>query len=299
MPWYFYKKNGSQKIERRDDDQPGIVKLTAVGPTLTAGTEAEAKTAQAGYLYCNGAPVLISEFTDLWNAFGTTDKFKGSNPAIVGKFYLPDYRGNVPMGSGTGYTMAARGGSSAVSYTLPQHNHQMPHTHTVDNHSHGMNHNHTGPNHNHTYDHTHGATGSTGQASSAFVSYADSDYIRIEGTVTSGGASAGTAHTHQVSIYTTAIGTPAFSRQGHTHPSVSTTTNSQSANVTGDSGTGVTGDVQNGPNGLNTGGATPGTGQPNGSATTTTSNNTAGTTIPSTPNNNLQPYQTCNFIIKI
>lgn len=312
MPWYFYKKNGSQKIERRDDDQPGIIKMTAVGPTLTAGTEAEAKSYGAGYLYCNGAPVLITEFTDLYNAFGATDKFRGTKPTVAGYFYLPDYRGNTPLGSTTGFSFATnggRGGNATHTHTLPVHQHGMEHVHILPDHVHGMIHYHQVVSHSHGIGHEHTvdppATG-TSQASTAYVNSVDSDYNEIASTSYEIGSAGGRAfsrarhtHTFDIASFSTSGGP---GNSGDSFPWVWRP-------LTGHAGVapdfvGAQKNDTDGVTGLNYGtGSHPTTGSRNSvtpsAGRTTTDNNVAGTTIAATTNNNVQPYQVCNFIIKI
>jgi microcystin-dependent protein len=307
MPWYFYKRNGSQKIERRDDDQPGIIKLTAVGPSLTAGTEAEAKSYGAGYLYCNGAAVLITEFTDLYNAFGATDKFKGSNPVIAGRFYLPDYRDRLPIGSGTGVSMASRGGSHVWQFDIPAHKHPMPHNHTVNAHNHRFEHTHGMRGHSHTIDHSHSQAaaligtqqGSTGAG----------DFQRIQSLSDLAGSHGGHAApdvrgNHQHRIWDAADNPtdtiPAFSRSQHTHlvtvPAINFSTAASSGAAAWDGANSQSDGVSGSSSGSN-----PFT--ENASPTTVadpaleTGNNTG--TMTTTPITQRPAHQTCNFIIKI
>lgn len=325
MPWYFYKKNGSQKIERRDDDQPGIIKMTAVGPTLTAGSEVEAKSYGAGYLYCNGATVLITEFTDLWNAFGTADKYKPTgSPTIAGRFYLPDYRRNVPVGSGVGFNIGTRGGSFVHGHLLPQHSHGMRHVHILPDHTHGMIHYHQVVDHSHYMHHVHvnnpPATG-TSQASVAYVDSIDGDYNEIASTSYELGAAGGRAfsrarHTHTFDIAPYNSGWPQVSEVDGTHKA-----NTSGASpwvwrpLSGHAGVapdfvGAQKNSTDGVDGLNYGaGSHPTTETRVWNSPTVAKNDTdlnvTGTQIATTsvdpfnPNNSVQPYQTCNFIIKI
>lgn len=158
MPWYFYKKNGSQKIEERDAELSGTIKMYAGGSNLTAGTSAEAMTAPPNFLYCNGAAVSIASFTDLYNAFGGTDKFRNGKTSVAGSFYLPDYRDNFPVGTSGTKLMSSTGGSATTTITVPTHIHTMDHHHNLPNHSHSNSHNHSIPDHAHYMDHVHNVT---------------------------------------------------------------------------------------------------------------------------------------------
>ena len=80
----------------------------------------------AGWMFCNGALLPISENETLFNLIGTTYGGDGQNT-----FALPDLRGRVPihMGQGSGtsnYVLAQAGGVESVTLSqaqIPVHNH--------------------------------------------------------------------------------------------------------------------------------------------------------------------------------
>ncbi|MCB1634349.1 MAG: phage tail protein [Xanthomonadales bacterium] len=82
--------------------------------------------APAGWAFCNGQLLSVSENETLFNLIGTTYGGDGVNT-----FALPDLRGRLAMhaGNGPGLTMrplAQRGGAEAVTLTntqLPSHDH--------------------------------------------------------------------------------------------------------------------------------------------------------------------------------
>lgn len=87
------------------------------------------KFAPAGWLFCNGQVLPISRYPDLFQVLQNT--YGGD--AKRGIFALPDLRGRVPMGAGTGVNLTPRvlgnaSGSSAVTLTLqqmPSHSHDV------------------------------------------------------------------------------------------------------------------------------------------------------------------------------
>lgn len=103
------------------------------------------------YLFCNGAEVSQATYPSLFAAIGT--KF---GTAAVGKFKLPNMLGRFPVGlnsSDTDFdTIGKVGTSTAHSHTLPDHSHTfLDHQHTLDAHSHHMQgHTHDMPGHTHT-----------------------------------------------------------------------------------------------------------------------------------------------------
>ncbi len=82
--------------------------------------------APAGWAFCNGQLLAISENDTLFNLIGTTYGGDGQNT-----FGLPDLRGRVPvhMGQGPGlssYVIGENGGTESVTLTLsqiPSHSH--------------------------------------------------------------------------------------------------------------------------------------------------------------------------------
>jgi len=70
---------------------------------------------------CQGQLLAISQNNALFALFGTTYGGDGVNT-----FALPDLRGRVPVGQGTGYVMGQRGGAEQVSLVtsqIPIHSH--------------------------------------------------------------------------------------------------------------------------------------------------------------------------------
>ena len=90
-------------------------------------------TAPTGWLLCNGASVATASYPGLFAIIGYSYGGSGAN------FTLPDLRGRVPVGAGTGAGLTARtvgqtGGAETVALVLGE----MPsHSHTVNSHSHG------------------------------------------------------------------------------------------------------------------------------------------------------------------
>jgi microcystin-dependent protein len=79
--------------------------------------------APAGWMFCEGQLLAITEFDVLFNLIGTTYGGDGQST-----FMLPDLRGRVPIHNGTGFVLAQPGGSETVTLTVPQipsHSHAM------------------------------------------------------------------------------------------------------------------------------------------------------------------------------
>jgi microcystin-dependent protein len=79
--------------------------------------------APAGWLFCDGALLAISDYDTLFNLIGTTYGGDGDTT-----FALPDLRGRVPVHAGNGYTLAETGGVESVMLTtnqIPTHRHQL------------------------------------------------------------------------------------------------------------------------------------------------------------------------------
>jgi microcystin-dependent protein len=80
----------------------------------------------AGWMFCDGQLLPISENETLFNLIGTT--YGGDGQSTFG---LPDLRGRVPIHQGTGssgtpYVLAQSGGTESVTLTsnqMPTHNH--------------------------------------------------------------------------------------------------------------------------------------------------------------------------------
>jgi microcystin-dependent protein len=77
--------------------------------------------APAGWMFCEGQLIPISENETLFNIIGTT--YGGDGEAT---FALPDLRGRVPIHQGNGFVLAETGGSEEVTLTtnqIPLHSH--------------------------------------------------------------------------------------------------------------------------------------------------------------------------------
>jgi microcystin-dependent protein len=79
--------------------------------------------APAGWMFCEGQLLPISEYETLFNLIGTT--YGGDGQAT---FALPDLRGRVPIHFGNGFTLAETGGVEEVTLTvsqIPAHSHPL------------------------------------------------------------------------------------------------------------------------------------------------------------------------------
>jgi microcystin-dependent protein len=77
--------------------------------------------APAGWMFCEGQLLPISENETLFNLIGTT--YGGDGQSTFG---LPDLRGRIPIHQGNGFTLAENGGAETVTLTvqqIPSHNH--------------------------------------------------------------------------------------------------------------------------------------------------------------------------------
>ncbi|HYL72834.1 MAG TPA: tail fiber protein [Bryobacteraceae bacterium] len=77
--------------------------------------------APAGWMFCEGQLLPISEFETLFNLIGTTYGGDGQST-----FALPDLRGRLPIHQGNGFTLAESGGVEDVTLTvsqIPAHSH--------------------------------------------------------------------------------------------------------------------------------------------------------------------------------
>ena len=77
--------------------------------------------APAGWMFCEGQLLPISENETLFSLIGTTYGGDGQNT-----FALPDLRGRIPLHFGNGFTLAQTGGVETVTLTaneIPVHNH--------------------------------------------------------------------------------------------------------------------------------------------------------------------------------
>ena len=71
--------------------------------------------APAGWAFCDGRSLPISEYETLFNLIGTTYGGDGQET-----FALPDMQSRVPIHQGGGFTLAETGGSETVTLTTPQ-----------------------------------------------------------------------------------------------------------------------------------------------------------------------------------
>ena len=79
--------------------------------------------APAGWMFCEGQLLPISEYETLFNLIGTTYGGDGQST-----FALPDLRGRLPLHQGNGFTLAETGGAETVTLTvnqIPAHTHAL------------------------------------------------------------------------------------------------------------------------------------------------------------------------------
>jgi len=79
--------------------------------------------APAGWMFCDGQLLPISEHDTLFNLIGTTYGGDGQST-----FALPDLRGRVPVHQGGGFPFAGTGGVEQVTLTqaqIPAHSHPL------------------------------------------------------------------------------------------------------------------------------------------------------------------------------
>ena len=170
--------------------------------------------APIGWLICDGSIVSRVAFSDLFKVIGTTYGVGNSNST----FTLPDMRGRLPIGVGSGSSLTTRTLAAtfgAETATLAETN--LPsHTHTATVGTESVNHTHTGTsggestNHNHYFSHTAGTSGSYGLFDSATASSSgqpNTGGIQQNHThaTTTGTESAN--HTHSVTNSNTGSGT--------------------------------------------------------------------------------------------
>src|SRR5881296_1980148 len=77
--------------------------------------------APAGWMFCEGQLLPISENETLFQLIGTTYGGDGQST-----FALPDLRGRIPIHQGNGFVLAQTGGSESVTLSvnqLPLHSH--------------------------------------------------------------------------------------------------------------------------------------------------------------------------------
>lgn len=79
--------------------------------------------APAGWMFCEGQLLPISEYETIFNLIGTTYGGDGQST-----FALPDLRGRIPLHFGNGFTLAETGGVETVTLTvsqIPAHTHPL------------------------------------------------------------------------------------------------------------------------------------------------------------------------------
>ena len=77
--------------------------------------------APAGWMFCEGQLLPISENETLFQLIGTTYGGDGQST-----FALPDLRGRIPLHQGNGFILAETGGAEEITLTvnqIPAHNH--------------------------------------------------------------------------------------------------------------------------------------------------------------------------------
>lgn len=79
--------------------------------------------APAGWMFCEGQLIPISENDTLFNLIGTTYGGDGQST-----FALPDLRGRIPIHQGNSFTLAETGGAEEITLTvnqIPSHTHAL------------------------------------------------------------------------------------------------------------------------------------------------------------------------------
>ncbi len=71
--------------------------------------------APAGWMFCEGQLLPISEHETLFNLIGTTYGGDGEST-----FALPDLRGRLPLHQGSGFILAETGGAEEITLTVSQ-----------------------------------------------------------------------------------------------------------------------------------------------------------------------------------
>src|SRR6202043_1477262 len=85
----------------------------------------------AGWMFCEGQLLPISENETLFQLIGTTYGGDGQST-----FALPDLRGRLPLHQGNGFTLAETGGVETVTLTvqqIPAHSHPLLATTSIAN----------------------------------------------------------------------------------------------------------------------------------------------------------------------
>src|SRR5215510_981817 len=93
--------------------------------------------APAGWMFCEGQLLPISEYETLFNLIGTTYGGDGQST-----FALPDLRGRVPIHFGNGFILAETGGAEEITLTvsqIPAHSHALLASTSVGNDANALN----------------------------------------------------------------------------------------------------------------------------------------------------------------
>ena len=260
-------------------------------------------TAPQGWELMQGQTLTNAQtvFPKLWDALPATFK---SGPDIV----LPDMRGRVTIGAGTGSgltnrVLGASGGAETHTLTtaqMPSHTHTINHGHTATQAAHS----HTVNNHVHNINHGHSASsGTTGSAHSH-----TSNNLTVQG---------GGAHAHDASpnpsigfvVQSVATGTGAVVTTGNT--TARSGANTQFfTNSVGNHVHGITGGVTTagsththnitvaGHSG-SSGGASPGTNSQTPAITVAAHSGSSGSTGGGAAHNNMQPFVVTNKMIRV
>ncbi|MFN8429044.1 MAG: tail fiber protein [Spirosomataceae bacterium] len=86
--------------------------------------------APAGWMFCEGSLLPISEYETLFQLIGTTYGGDGEST-----YALPDLRGRIPIHQGSGFILAETGGAEEITLTvnqIPAHNHVLLASGTAD-----------------------------------------------------------------------------------------------------------------------------------------------------------------------
>jgi len=155
MPWYGFTKYGVADVPNTEPSgvETGQIYMFLGPMSGMSGSAAEAETAPAGYLFCNGAEVLIAgPYQKLYDHFTLSNISFGA--AALNKFRLPDNRDKTVLGSNP-TAIGVTGGASAHTHVgTGSHSHDLSaagqHQHLAVDHSHTLNaHTHTHSGHTH------------------------------------------------------------------------------------------------------------------------------------------------------
>lgn len=201
MPWTFYTSAGVAKTGEYLGSEFPIGTITQTAATA-AGT---------GWLFCDGSSLVRATYPELFTAIGVT---YGS--ASGSTFTLPDLRGRVPVGAGTGSGLTARvlgvsGGVETTPNVVPAHDHSMSATTGTESADHSHSGGTAGASVNHSHTFTAGGAGAPYTVAPLLSGTTGANQIGTGGhsadhshSFTTGGRSA--AHTHSFSGTTGSTG---------------------------------------------------------------------------------------------